>query len=363
MVQMTSKQRILNTFAHKETDRIPWAPLVDSYYTEYLKNIGMDMNVVQTLRCIGADIIERHIPACRVSYKGNIKYYTRRKNGDMIYCFETPVGSIQKKTRYMGNTENIIKYYIENKEDVKILQYIEEHKEFLPDYDFLIKEQKLIGDDGIATVTANSTPLANLYEFYMGLEGFIYGLYDYTDELEALMEIMHENNKKEHRILAQSPSESVFMYEDTSTTTISRELYIKYCKKQLDDYAAIVHEEGKFYFVHMCGKLKGFIDLIADNLMDGIDSLCPPTTGDLWAHEALSAWKGKIVIGGLEPPRLQMSSVSEVEEYAIDVLRNAVPCGNFILSTGDATAYGTPLENLIAITGIVKKYGKHNEIL
>jgi uroporphyrinogen-III decarboxylase len=27
---------------------------------------------------------------------------------------------------------------------------------------------------------------------------------------------------------------------------------------------------------------------------------------------------------------------------------------NFILSTGDATAYGTPIENLKAITNIVK---------
>ncbi len=108
----------------------------------------------------------------------------------------------------------------------------------------------------------------------------------------------------------------------------------------------------------MCGKLKGLKEIIAEGRMDGIDSVCPPTTGDLWAHEAISAWKDKIIIGGLEPVKLERSTIAETKKYVLDVLKKAAPCKNFILSTGDATAYGTPLENLVAVTQTVEKYGR-----
>ena len=49
---------------------------------------------------------------------------------------------------------------------------------------------------------------------------------------------------------------------------------------------SVVKGAGKVCIVHMCGKLKGFAAEVGAGRMDGIDSLCPPTTGDFWAHEA-----------------------------------------------------------------------------
>lgn len=58
---MTSKERILGVLRHKKPDRIPWTPLIDGYSTNSLPK-NMEMNVVETLRYIGADIMERHVP-------------------------------------------------------------------------------------------------------------------------------------------------------------------------------------------------------------------------------------------------------------------------------------------------------------
>ena len=359
MKSMTSRERILSVFARQTPDRIPWAPVIDGYYTSYLEKLGKPMNVVETLRFIGADIIERHVPACQVKYHDQVQFSTVRRGNETVYRFETPVGNIEKLTRWSGQTESIIKHYLETVEDIKTLQFIEEHKEYIPDYESFVREDQIIGDSGIATVSASSTPLANLYEFYMGLEGFVFGLYDYPEEMSSLMELMHYNNKLEHHILAGSPTKAVFIYEDTSTTTISRELYLKYCQKQLNEYAEIIHKAGKYYFTHMCGKLKGFSDLIAVNEMDGIDSLCPPATGDLWPNEALSVWSDKIIIGGLDPSKLQQVAVSEVEDDVRKILHQVKFGANgdrFILSTGDATAYGTPLENLLTVAKVVSSF-------
>ena len=109
---------------------------------------------------------------------------------------------------------------------------------------------------------------------------------------------------------------------------------------------------------HMCGKLKGIIKQLDEGMMDGIDSVCPPTTGDLWAHEALEGLPGKVIVGGIEPPALKRMSVIETEIYAREVLEKSECLDRLILSTGDATSYDTPVKNLEAITRMVKKYGQ-----
>ncbi len=179
MVEMTSKERILNAFAGRDTDQIVWAPIIDRYYTSSLKSKGSNAGVIETLRLIDADIIERHVPAGDFIYKkGNIKQFTHEKDGETHNCFETPMGNIHSISCWKWGSETITKYFIETKEDIKVLQYLEEHKEFILDFKHLLKQQEIIGDDGIATVSATSTPLANLFEFYMGLENVIYMLCD-----------------------------------------------------------------------------------------------------------------------------------------------------------------------------------------
>jgi uroporphyrinogen decarboxylase len=350
---MTSRERLLRALRHQEVDRLPWAPLIDDYYLGYLRDIGQPMNVVEALRSIGADVIERHVHCYDVHYSGGVRLTTEPEDGGRHFSLESPVGTLHQRTRYGGHTESISEFYVKGIDDVRVLQYVEEHTSFVPDYASFVAESAYIGDDGIATVSARATPLTTLFMDYMGLAGLIYALADHREEIEALMEVMQENNRRLHKVLAESPAEVVVIYEDTSTTTISPKLYERYCSRPLDEYADIVHGEGKLYLAHMCGKLKGMLHLVKDNRMDGVDSLCPPATGDVWADEALAAWPGKTVVGGLDPAKLQVSSAKEVDGYARHVLKRAAPCRDLVLSTGDATAYGTPLDNLRAVTRVV----------
>jgi uroporphyrinogen decarboxylase len=169
---------------------------------------------------------------------------------------------------------------------------------------------------------------------------------------------MHEKNKQMYKLLAEGPSVAIFDYEDTSSTIVSPMLYEKYCARYLDDYARICHDAGKLYITHMCGKLSAFNQQIRVGEMDGIDSVCPPTTGDIWAHEARREWgEEKIILGGLEPSALVCMTADETRAYVTRVLEQMPTFRSFILSTGDATAYGTPLENLETVSAVVAAYG------
>jgi len=207
-------------------------------------------------------------------------------------------------------------------------------------------------------VSGPQSPLQFLIGEDMGLESLVYALYDYPRELEELLEAMHVKYKEAYRILTSSPALVVIGYEDVSTSTTSPDIYRKYTMRYLDEYADIVHAEGKIFLAHMCGLLKGVADLIGQGRMDGIDSVTPPTTGNLPIDEARAAWPGKIIVGGLEPKNLVFLSVEAVKAYTLDTLRRAAPGEGIILSTGDATACGTPVENLQAVTDVVKTYGE-----
>lgn len=356
---MNRRERLLAALKGEEVDRIPWSPCMDAYFTSSLPEQGYHMDLLETLRFLRADIMERHVPIIKEKVE-NVTVREIKRGNTITYEYATPVGTLTEEKKVSGKTTYRSKPLLRNREDLKIYLYIVEHTSYSPCFEEFLARDKFIGDDGMATPSGNLTPIQSLLQHLMGVEGVVYALADYPEEMDQLLAAMHERNKVAYELMAESPSPVVFTYEDTSTTVMSPNMYVSYSAPQLNEYADILHKAGKIFITHMCGKLKGFIDLIGNGNMDGIDSLCPPTTGDLWAHEAREAWgEDKVIIGGIEPPALTRITAKQTVEYVVCVLNCMAPGKAFILSSGDAVSYGTPIENLLAITEVVERAGTY----
>ncbi|MDI6618977.1 MAG: uroporphyrinogen decarboxylase family protein [Clostridiales bacterium] len=357
MNEMTNRERIMAALNGKEVDRLPWAPLIDPYFINSLPLQGYDLNIIEAMRFIGNDIIERHVSAVKVSTK-NLNIRTEIKGGVTRTYFETPVGTLYSETCTGGCTNYISKYLLSSTKDIKILEYIANNTEYTPDFEAFISRDKYIGNDGIATPSGPLSPIQEMLQSYAGIENTVYLMADYPDEIDELLNVLHERNKRHYRVLSKCPCGVIFDYEDTSTTVMSKNMYAKYSAPMIDDYAQIVHDGGKLFITHMCGKLTGFAEMIAQGNMDGIDSLCPPTTGDLYPWDARRIFGGdKVIIGGIEPPALFRMSIEESIKTVIKVIKKMPSLKSFILSTGDAVPYGTPIKNMIAITKLLKTLG------
>lgn len=357
---MIGRERILASLRGQETDHLCWAPLIDAFFAASLPAQGYgELSVLDALRQTGSDILDRHCPMIHVIEDATIVRRVERKADAKLETVETPVGTLKtdKGLNKVEQTVYIRKYPIETLEDLKVYKYVLEHTHYMVDFTPFHERTSQIGEDGITTPNGPMTPLLNFIENLCGLEKTIYLLADHPDEVEACFDLMHTQNMVVYRLLAESPADVIIDYEDTSSTLISPGYYRKYCAPLIDAYAAICQDGGKTYITHMCGKLGAFSDEIRHGQQDGVDSVCPPSTGDTWAHVAREAWgPEKIIIGGLEPPALERMSVQETREYVIWVLDQMPTFRRFILSTGDATSYGTPMENLRAITQIVEDY-------
>jgi hypothetical protein len=383
---MTGRERIKAVFDGKRPDCVPFAPLIGRYYVMSLPALGIPLGTIapyppaeaagvpeslkrdlclheiETIKYVGADVLYRHIIPYRIEYGGGVEAFADGRR-DYIHPvpvlrsgFSTPRGKLVEETRESKGTEYIAKHLLESEEDFRLFMDVLDAARVVPDYTPYTEFDDYIGEDGIATVTGPVTPIQDLLQFKAGVERTVFTLLDSPALTAELFGKMHELNKTIYRVLAESPAEVIITYEDTSTTIMGPDWYEQYCRRELDDYSDILHAAGKLHIVHMCGKLRGLTGLVAAGKMDGIDSVCPPETGDLEPGDAVRQIK-KLIIGGLDPAYLAAANADNCKKYALEKLRQ-IPAGSpFILCTGDSTAAGTPVENLKTIAAAVKEFG------
>lgn len=380
---MTGRERIMTILRGGEPDRIPFAPLIGVYYIASLEAMGLPLSElgdirevagqkylemeylgipnyyeIQFPRHIGADIMKRHVFPYATHYADGVEAFSEERDGKTFSGFRTPSGVLTQEVTFSGGTDFISKHMIESADDLRAFQDVIRAMRFSPEYEAFRQNDEFIGDDGIATLTGPLTPLEEFLQFKAGLMNTVMLMQSEKGLLEETFETLHERHKEIYRILAGCDADVTMTYEDTSTTVLSPKWYDGYCKRELDDYSDILHAAGKIHIVHMCGKIGLLTKTISEGRMDGIDSVCPPATGDLEPGDALKEI-GKVIIGGLNPVELAHRDVEGVIAYTKEKLAQVGSGRNFILCTGDSTAAGTPVENLRAIADYVKAHGTY----
>lgn len=354
---MNSRERILAALNFQQTDRLPYSMLLANFFLESLDKQGHSKDYYDAADYIGCDIIKRHVPAVVPEYK-NVEVRTEKHGEDIHNIFITPYGELRQIRYFHDGTQTVRKKFIENVEDIKKYIYLANNTFYRKNFERFYEEDKRIGDRGIASASAPMTPLLECVQMLMGLETTTYTMFDDEDLMQELFDAMHQRNLRCYELLSDLDCEAFIAYEDTSTTLINKCWMSEIVNVQLNEYAEILHGNGKRYIVHMCGKLKGFQTEIRELTCDGFDSVCPPTTGDIHLWEAKKNSPDKIFIGGLEPPMLATAPVEKLLSETGNIINHIAGEKGIILSSGDSVAYGTPIDNLKAIADFIKFLGE-----
>jgi len=358
MNKMTSRERLLAALSFKETDRMPFAPLIDDYFITSLPKQGYNMDILEAMRFLDIDFMERHVPAVKTIYRNGVEYSETLTSGIKICRFDTPIGSITQDRPIGISQFAVSKHFIKDEEDIRIFKYVAANTDYIADEERFAARQNQIGDAGLATPSGPMSPFQEISQFGTGLENAVYYMMDYEDEMKDLLTVMHERNMRCYRELVKTSAPVIIDYEDTSTTTLSRSLLENYSIPYIEDYNKIVQDSGKIFIAHMCGKLTGFINQINQLNVNGIDSLCPPNTGDLCCWNARNLWGDrKVIIGGIDPVSLAMEDVPAVLDSVTEIICRMPDKRGFILSTGDATAHGTPIANIVSVVKFIHTLG------
>jgi len=375
---MTSRERLLAVIKREKPDRIPWSPLIDGYY---VAGLGRKITDMEAALEIGADVMVRKVPVLArsvfaahelpgktgadvpmLSPSAGISRTSERLGDAICRTYRTPIGTLTEKWQITDASPYIpfpVEYLIKRPEDIRVYMYLVEHEEFVPHYDAFDRIVSELGDRGLVTTTVPHTPVQHLLLIHMGVENFYYMLQDRRDEMDAVMDLMHERNKEVLEIIMKSPARVGIEYENTGTTYVSPKIYEELEMPGIDEYADMMHGAGKILLVHMCGRLKGLAELIGKGRQDGSMDIAQPPTGDWTLADAKKAWPSKIIGGGLDSVTLATGTLERVVEHVKEVLRSIAPGDGIILGSGDAVAFGTPPENLLAVTTTVEECGQY----
>ena len=377
---------MLAALRRQPVDRIPFVPLIDVYTVRDMPSeiagrrpmLLYDVpGLIAASRALGCDLMLRHVPVTEPPssfaphlqslgpFAPPIQVKAELGGRELIETLITPVGTL---TGTWGFTDSVgwiphpVQHLVNSYEEMKIFHYAVEHLSSEPpaaDPDFFLQMEAEIGDDGIATASLPNTPLMYLIETVWGLENTHYLLYDHREEVEDILEKLHASLRQLAEQIAASPAQVVIQYENTSSTLLSPAVFRRYCLPYLNEYAEILKGAGKVFLVHMCGKVRSFVDDFGPARFAGIADIAPPPTGDLSLDEAAARLPGKVVMGGIDATTFVSQDSEYVEAEISRLIERIKPLRGVLLGSGDTTPRGTPVENFRLIRRLVDTLGTY----
>lgn len=348
---MTPRERLTAVYHGQLADRVPWAPIISqptlSAYSDEIQSKG----VVQFTRDIGGDVLLRG--SVHSTHQDGVETTQSADGETRTIEYRTPYGSLREVRR----GPRILQRRVRSVADYDALRFICESQRFQ------LEEQRYwdadcdVADSGIVTASIGPTPVQQLLQFDMGVDGFAYNLADHPRELEGLMALMHAKNLELYELVTSSPAEFVMLYENTSTTMISPAIYERYSLDHVKGFVDTMHKHGKVAIVHMCGKLDALLHLIQRTGLDAVDALTPVPTGDVDFLEAARIWGPEVTIHGvLDPSKWTHRPIDEVERNIEELLTPELLEHPFVLCTAADGLPGIPIKKFEAIGRFVGRY-------
>ena len=177
---------------------------------------------------------------------------------------------------------------------------------------------------------------------------------DYPEWIDTCLAAMREKSIQTAAISAESTAEGFLFWEDSSTTNISPDYFVKYAAPEIKEWAKIIKSAEKILVHHACGHIKNLLPLMAETGIDCIESISPPPTGDIEVWDAFDVLPDHIsLIGGIEPTVLLNATNEELQKYVLHLLEKITEANNgrrFILANSDSCPPGVSIEKFKLIT-------------
>ena len=309
---------------------------------------------------MGADPLLRGFSrAFAINYK-NCTISDKWEGKTHYTTFETPVGTLTEAYTYSANANShfITRHPVETEEDFRVLQYIAENWEIVPDAYETERLWRELGDDGLLLPllgVGGKTAFQSLVERWCGTENLTYALYDFPDVVRECLAVMQEKDLETVKASANTSAEGFIFWEDSSTTNISPAMFDAYTAPALRDWSDVLHANGKLLIHHACGHLKDIVPAMCRAGVDMIESISPPPTGNIDIGDAASLMPDHVgLIGGIEPTFFETCTMDELEARVYHLL-DTMKGKRFVLANSDSCPPGVDYEKFRLVSEIVRR--------
>ncbi|MGV9172081.1 MAG: hypothetical protein ACOC44_13365 [Promethearchaeia archaeon] len=378
MRNLTNRERILNTFKHKEVDRLVFSPRIyywfgsnnqiyrpKMYRTERKRRIPpqyrtfnqlkiydyLDASPRYTLETIYLPLVWGRLQITKGFY---IAFKHGPHQGETTIYYKTPVGTLRKVTR--GG--HIIEYPLKTMNDIEIMKYILNHTTYHFLWPFYVIANKIFGKRGIPSTYILRSPYMRLVVDYMGFSRTVINLRRHQEEMEEFMRFLDRWEDKKFEILARSPLKIINFGENIDANLSPPPYFKKYLMPYYERRVNQLHRAGKYCHIHMDGSLRDLLPLLDQLPFDGLEALTPKPQGDVTLEEIHDAIGQKIYLDGIPSVLfLPQYSLQSVKKFVNRLLDFFYP--NIIVGVSDEMPPNGDMRKLEIIAKMVKEYNPY----
>lgn len=372
---MTGRQRLLDTFAGKRTDRVPVAPFIYNNVVNE-RNGGIPEDPIAACIALykeyGFDIILRnYIPGLYLDESQlncdtwKVESFTTG-NPDQSWDVHTTITTPERTMKQVTSYRRVSKFEVVSADTECYIKTPEDFEQFrkyqppVPQYDCssVTYARKMVGDDGLTGPWVNG--VFNMCGTYRKLSDLLTDPYEDEEFFHAQMEYFYGRVSKYVVQILEAGADFISMAGNMASGSMAgpsmfREYIMPYEMRLIE----LIHQHGGKVIYHNCGDAKYLLPCYNEMGIDMYESLTAPPYGDTVLTHALEVMKPPMVLSGnLDQIHfLKTATPEEIRAEVKSVMEAVKKRGSFIFACSDYLCENTPEENLRAFAEAAFEYG------
>jgi len=373
---MSLRERILCVYRGETPDVVPYMlDLSHWFYHKY--SMPWDLSV--SLTAPEFELIDYHrahgvgfyvpnlAPFYEAAYPDDVVARTAKTTIEGVpaitWRLETPLGTIER-TRIWEQTSyswGIRDWGVRSEADLRVLGYALGGRRFSSDWSVHGEWANCVGDYGVVYLSPGYSAMGYLLSLWMGVEGTTYAICDWPETVRAVVDEINESNLRWVDLAANSPAEVILMGDNFSTDIQSPAFFREWSAAYYREAISRLHEAGKYVAIHIDGRLKGGLEMLAEVGADCADAVTPPPMGDLTPGECRAEAGPDMVLSGGVSPDLWLPEVelSRFEDAVLQWLDLRVGSPRLIANAGDQVPPGADERRIGIMRDLVERYGRY----
>jgi len=345
---MTSRERVLAAFGHKEPDRIPkWCGASPEFWEKAKKELNLDD---EGLRQRFGDDFRRVYAA----YRGPEVKLSKGATWKSPFGIERiGIGYGQPLSHPLAGVktvEEVEEFPWPDPEWMDPAGIVKEAEPFLGEY-------AILGGDW--------SPFWHDVIDLLGHENLYYKMYDYPETVLKIFERVTDYYYAVSENIFQETGKAIdifFIGNDLGSQTgplLGVDLFSCFVLPQLQRLIDLGHKYGKKVMLHCCGGFRPFIPLLIEAGLDGLHALQPDAQG-MDPRGLKNDFGDKIVLNGAIDSHhilIKGKNPKFVAEKVKEILAIMAPGGGYIAGAShDTILEETPVENVLAMFDAVDRF-------
>ncbi len=265
---MSIRERMTNAYLGKQNESIPvgiysrYLPRGDS--ERLIRNSGL--GIIKYYPMVSLLSPPWHIlPGFLSEVKGaDFSVRTRWEKGEELQemSYTTPVGSISqiiKRDSQAAGSEQIVKHYITELEDYKVMQYLIENTVFKSNLEDFERLEKTLGEDGVVLCRLDRSGYQKLMIELVGPERFFLDYFDYPELIEELINTIDRRGDEQLDLVLATGRKLIWQPDNVSGDMTPPDTFEKLHLPVYRDRQSKIEKAGGRYILHIDGKISGLL--------------------------------------------------------------------------------------------------------